>query len=154
LAQLIRTLGIEAPTQAVWSVLADFGGVARWALAVRKAGWSGELRSGVGCGRTLVGPDGVAVEEVVTRWEEGRSLTFEIPGGLARFIAFLEETWTVEAGGGGSIVTVDLRYRTRLSLIGAVLASLIVRPVLASSVRDNLAGLKRYVETGAGTHGG
>ncbi len=98
----------------------------------------------------MTGPGGITVEEVVTGWVDGRSLTFEIPRGMVWVVRTMRETWSVEAVADGAAVTVVMHYRTRLGPLGAALARLLVVPVLTRALEDNLAGLKRHVEMGRG----
>jgi hypothetical protein len=145
---MVKRVEVAAPPEATWRVIADFGAVASWAPAVVDAHCTTELSSGVGCGRSLTSSTGEVVEEVVTEWDEGHSLTFQVPGGVAQIVAFLQETWSVEAVPGGSAVVVLMEYRSRFGPAGAAATRLIVRPALAKMLAENLAGLKHRVETG------
>jgi hypothetical protein len=85
---------------------------------------------------------------VITQWDQGRSLTFDIPGGLAKVVGFLQETWSVEATPNGSRAVVVMEYQSKFGFIGTVVTRLIVQPILAKMLAENLAGLKYHLETG------
>ena len=144
--QLTRRTEIEAPPESVWAVLADFGDLC-WAPDARDTRLTSTSPSGVGCSRSVTGPTGIAVEEIVTQWDEGQSLAFEIPGGVTRVVGFLQETWSVTPAGSGTVVAVVMEYRPQLGPFGAALARMAVIPVLDKTLRNNLAGLKRHLET-------
>ncbi len=146
--KIIRRVEISALPADVWRTIADFGAVGNWAPHVTEAHCTTENGSGVGCSRSLTSSTGEVIEEVVTEWDEGRSLTFQVPGGLARVVAFFQENWFVEAAPGGSAVVVQMEYRSRFGPVGAGVTRLVVRPVLAKMLTENLAGLKHYVESG------
>jgi hypothetical protein len=48
---------------------------------------------------------------------------------------------------------VEMEYRSRFGPAGAAVTRLLVQPMLARMLADNLAGLKRYVEGGVGARG-
>ncbi len=146
MVRILRHTDIQAPPEAVWRVIADFGGVASWAPAVREAHCTTTLHSGVGCARSVTASSGHTIEEVITGWDEGRSLTFQVPGGLARVITFLEETWSVEETPTGSSAVVLMEYRSKLGPFGAAVTRILIRPVLDRMLTENLAGLKKHVE--------
>ena len=59
---------IEAPTQAVWDVLADFPNIAQWNDGVKKSYATSEETAGVGASRHLdLAPVG-SVEETIREW--------------------------------------------------------------------------------------
>ncbi len=146
--EIVKQIEIAAPPEAVWRAIADFGAVAAWAPAVKEAHWISDARSGVGCGRYVTASTGHTVRQVVTEWEDGRSLAFQIPDGMASVIAFLQERWSVRPAPGGAQVVVEMAYRSKFGPFGAAVARLMVLPVLAKMLAENLAGLKGYVESG------
>lgn len=146
--EIIKRVEINTSPETAWRVIADFGAVATWARSVREAHCTSESVSGPGCVRLLTSSTGHVIEEIITRWDEGRSLTFHVPGGLAVVVAFLQETWSVEAAPNGSRVVVIMKYRSRFGFLGAAVTRLIVRPVLTRMLIENLAGLKYHLETG------
>ena len=147
--EIVRQIDVDAPVAAVWRVLADFGAVADWAPDVLDARCTTDARSGVGCARVVTASNGTTIEEVVTAWNEGRSLTFAVPGGLARVVGSLAETWSVEDkdADAASRVIVRMQYRSSSGPAGAAVTRALVRPTLAKMLTANLAGLKRHVET-------
>ena len=146
--QITKRVEINTSPEATWRIIADFGAVATWAPAVREAHCTSGSTSGLGCIRSLTSSTGHVIEEIITQWDEGRSLTFQVPGGLAKVVAFLQETWSVEATSNGSRAVVAMEYRSKFGFVGAAVTRLIVRPVLAKMLTDNLAGLKYHLETG------
>jgi carbon monoxide dehydrogenase subunit G len=146
--QITKSVEIKAAPEATWRIIADFGAVANWAPAVREAHCTSDSTSGLGCKRSLTSSTGHIIEEVIIRWDQGRSLTFEIPGGLAKVLGSLQETWSVEATPNGSQAFVVMEYQSKFGFVGAAMARLIVQPVLAKMLTENLAGLKYHLETG------
>jgi carbon monoxide dehydrogenase subunit G len=146
MTQITKQIEVAALPQAVWAVLADFGGVANWAPLVRESHYTTRAHTGVGCRRSVTDFNGRTVEDVVSAWDEGHSMAFRVRGQLAGVVTFLEETWTVEPASRGAQVVAALEYRTKLGLGGAILTRLLVYPGLAKMLARNLAALKRYVE--------
>jgi hypothetical protein len=146
--RIVRSIRIHAPAEVVWREIADFGSVAAWAPAVEEAHCTSEVESGVGARRQLVTSTGDVVEEVITEWADGQSFTFVTPGGMARVVASLQETWSVAPDSVGSVVRVLIEYDTRSGPVGAAVDRLLIRRTLEKMLTQNLAGLKHRVETG------
>jgi hypothetical protein len=60
---------IDAPVEAVWEILADFGGVKRWSSIIESCEVEGD---GVGAVRTLGLPGGVSLRERLESLDAGR----------------------------------------------------------------------------------
>jgi carbon monoxide dehydrogenase subunit G len=146
--RLTKRISINASADKVWGVLADFGGVAKWAPTVVESHLTTEANGGVGAKRMLAVSTGESVEEVVVEWNEGRSFTFQIPAGLASVVKMLQETWTVEPALKESVVAVTMDYTMKYGIIGTALDSLMVGRALRKMLAQNLAGLKHHIETG------
>lgn len=146
--QITKRVDINASPEATWRIIANFGTVANWAPAVQEAHCPSDSTPGLGCKRSLTSSTGHVIEEVITQWDQGRSLTFEVPGGLAKIVGFLQETWSVEATPNGSRAVVVMEYRSKFGFAGMAVTRLIMQPVLAKMLAENLAGLKYHLETG------
>ncbi|MBI4791118.1 MAG: SRPBCC family protein [Chloroflexi bacterium] len=148
MSHIIKRVIISAPTDKVWQVLADFGGVEKWAPTVVKSYCPSEVTRGVGTKRVLTTTTGEVTEEIIVEWDEGRGFTFEIPDGLASVIRMLRESWSVEDSPQGTEVVVIMDYQMKPGVINAILDSVAVRRVLGKMLVQNLAGLKHHIETG------
>ena len=139
---------INASREQVWQVIADFGGVERWAPTVVKSHCATEGKGGLGAKRILTTTRGGTTEEVIIEWNEGHSFTFEIPDGLALIVKTLRETWSVKESSNGATVVVRMDYQTKDGILSSILDSLFVRRELRWILVQNLAGLKHHIETG------
>ncbi len=148
MAQIVKRIGIGAPCDQVWNVLANFGGVDIWAPTVQKCYCPTENQRGVGARRILTTSLGQVTEEIVIEWEEGHRITFEIPDGLASVIKVLRETWSVEQLPTGTRVVVNIHYQVKDGIINSLVDALVVRYALTTILIQNLRGLKRHVELG------
>jgi ribosome-associated toxin RatA of RatAB toxin-antitoxin module len=146
-SDVIMRIPISASANKVWEVLADFGGVEKWAPTVVKCRRSTEANSGLGAKRILTTSRGDDTEEVIVEWNEGKSFTFEIPDGLASIVKTLSETWSVEQSPDGASVVVRMDYQMKNGILYSILDSLVVRHELRKLLVQNLAGLKYYLET-------
>lgn len=143
--ELSECTEIRAPIGAVWSVLADFGGVAKWAPYMRDSRLIGEQRAGVGTQRGMRHTWGFRFEEVVTEWKDGCGFSFDVH--RAPFpMHNVSEVWLAEAENGFSVVVTRVRYSTRIGFAGRIFDWLLLRFVVRREMRAGLRGLKYYVE--------
>ncbi|MDE3090959.1 MAG: SRPBCC family protein [Chloroflexota bacterium] len=148
MSQVTKRIPISASADEVWQVLADFGGVERWAPTVLQSHCSTEVHRGLGAKRILTTSTGETTEEVIVEWNEGHSFTFEIPDGLVSIIKILRETWSVEHSSQGTEVAVIMDYQMKDGIVYSILDALVAKRALKKMLVQNLAGLKQHIETG------
>lgn len=136
---------IIATPAAVWTVLGDFHGVAKWARGV-KVQPLGAAKTGIGAGRCATIPGLGTVDEVIVEWEPEKRLSYSVTPvsvfgtGVAR--------WRLEpAGAGKTRVIQRFEYGMRFGVIGALLRALVVKRKMAQTQPHVLAQLKKSVES-------
>lgn len=144
-----RSIAIDAPSAAVWSALADFGGISAWNPNVKTSRLTSAGDVGVGITRECQLTPMGTVQERVTEWVAGESMTIEIyefknVPGMRQGVAKLR----VEPLGGQSVVHMHMRYSVGLGPIGAGMNAAVMKRQFGSSIAKLLAGLKVHVETG------
>ena len=144
--QVANQIVIDAPVQQVWEVLADFGGVYRWAPSVTNSYSTSENSSGPEASRhcDIAGFGGI--EEYITEWNEGHDFTY-----LATGVGPISEghsTWSVKAQGEKTLVYTEFSYGLRFGPIGALMNALILRRKVEQGLEKALEGLKHHVKTG------
>lgn len=144
-----RTRRISAPPEDVWALLADFGGIARWASVVdhasilRQPGDGEDPRIGL-TRRIQMGRR--TVLERVEHWDEPTRLSYVIEG-LPKAIRSVRNEWTLAPDGNGATTvtlttTVDCGPRPPQQLLSRIVARR-----LAATVSDQLlAGLATAME--------
>ncbi len=136
---------IIASSASAWSALADFGDVAEWAPYMRISQLVGEQQSGVGTRRAMQHALGFRFEELVTEWEEGQGLAFDVlkaPWPMHN----VRESWKVTALESSCTVTTRVEYEMKLGPLGALLDWLLVRFIVRREMRSGVQGLKLYLE--------
>lgn len=136
---------IDAPAYLVWNLLADFGGVAKWAPYMRRSRLIGSQSSGIGMRRKMRHAWGFGFEEVVTQWHEGKGLAFDVLKAPCP-MKEVKETWVLAEENGNSVVETQVRYATRFGAFGAAVDWLLVRFVVRREMRAGLGGLKKFAE--------
>jgi uncharacterized membrane protein len=146
MARLEQTIEIDAPADAVWKVLGDFGNVAHWAPSVRRSRLNGDLTQGVGAERVLRHVWGFRLVETVTAWNEAHDFSY---GAHLPFpMTTLDEKWSMNRTNEGSTaVTTRVEYGTRLGGFGKLLEGLLLNRIVRKNMSDGLAGLKRAAES-------
>lgn len=143
-----RSRRVHAPPERVWELLADFGGIARWAPVVDHASLLAAPADGagmVGVVRRIQTGRRTVLERVV-RWEEPTAIAYDIEG-LPKAIRSLRNEWTLAPGPAESTevslaTTVDCGPRPPQQLV----ARLVARRLAATVSDQLLAGLSAALE--------
>ncbi|MCH7760334.1 SRPBCC family protein [candidate division TA06 bacterium] len=143
---LSKQIRIDAPVESVWKVLADYGGVAKWAPSVNHAVLTTESKGGIDCERQCDVAGFGKVKERIVEWEEGSHYTFTVEGiGPMKFV---RSNWSVRPDGNMTIAIVTIDFKVKFGPLGALMDRLVVRLNIRKQMVLSLAGLKHYVETG------
>ena len=102
--RVTRARNVGAPPAAVWKVLSDFGGIARWAPNVDHSCLVSEQADGVGAVRRVQAGRTVVVEHVGT-WQPELMLSYTIEG-LPEIVGTPSNTWIIRPDGDGTSVSV------------------------------------------------
>lgn len=148
--RLRATVDIEPGPEAVWDVIADFGGVYRWNPTVNSSHLTSERGSGVGTTRHCdLAMAGATVEERILDWRDGSGFTVAIfDKKRMPFVTDLVGSFSVEERGGGAEAAFEFEYRTTSGPIGRLMDRFVIRTQNRKMARLILAGLKHHVETG------
>ncbi len=114
--EVVRTVPTVASTAEVWSILADFGAIARWAPNVDHSCLLSGQTEGVGMVRRIQSGRMTVVERVREWHPVGRSegvagLAYDIEG-LPPVVRSVVNRWSLEAATQGSIITLTTRIDT------------------------------------------
>lgn len=145
-----RSLVIEAEQGAVWTKLANLGGIQDFNPSVKKSYYNTDLKEGTGSGRICEFHGVGIVNEVATEWRPGEGYTLKIVP--IEKIPFFREGYarfTLEAKGSGStLVHVHFEYSVKGAFIGAMMNKLAIKAQFAKGFDGILKGLKRHLEEG------
>ena len=142
--ELTESVRIDRPTAEVWAILIDFPNVPAWendVLEVRQTS-PGVPAIGTTCvARRLFGGRATLIDCRITGWEDGRSVTMELKGGLIRHASV---TYNVQKVGAASCqVTYSIEGQMRPLLAWA---TPLIPAIGRRLVRSNLANLTRLAE--------
>ncbi len=146
---ITRSVSIDAPSDEVWATLADFGNISVFNPSVKSSQLTSDHSGGLGATRECVlAPMGV-VQERITDWEEGRSMSVEIYDrkmipGLKSGVARIE----LAPRGEQTTVSVTMDYSVGLGPVGASMNAMGMRRMFGKALAGLVAGLKHHVETG------
>jgi uncharacterized protein YndB with AHSA1/START domain len=136
---------IDAPVDAVWEVLADYGGIYRWHPDAVASQVTTEDGAGLGARRHLDLGGRNYLDEEVIEWESGQRLTVRIVATNLPFKS-ADVRFTLRPENGGTVVTVSPVYELKFGLLGKLLDRLFIHRSYEKNLRALLAGLKDYVE--------
>jgi uncharacterized protein YndB with AHSA1/START domain len=141
-----RQATIAAPPDRVWSVLADFPGISRWAPDVDHSCAMTDRHDGLGAVRR-VQTGRTTLVETVREWEPGSRLAYGITG-LPPVVRSVVTSWTLE-GVGSPAVRTEVTVRTDVDAGPRPPQRLIAKVVarkFGSAADEMLAGLTAHVE--------
>lgn len=134
---------IDASPDDVWSALAEFHGISRWAANVDHSCAMSEQTSGVGTVRR-VQTGGTTLIETAETWQPGASLSYTIAG-LPRMIRTAVTTWTLEAHDDRTDVSVHTDVDAGPRPPQRLVAALVGRR-FAAAADEMLDGLAAHVD--------
>lgn len=97
-----RTKFIDAPVEAVWAVLGDFGSISRWAPNVDHSSLMTEQCEGIGVVRRVL-TGGTALLETTERWEDRAEISYRVSG-LPSVMKSVTNTWRLGGSGDQTVV--------------------------------------------------
>ncbi|TPV92603.1 MAG: SRPBCC family protein, partial [Myxococcales bacterium FL481] len=140
---------INAPSAAVWAVLADFGGIHRFHPAVDRSPLLGEASGGLGAKRACHFYDGNSIVEEVVGWEEGKSMRINIVEGSMPLQCANAEIELDRQGPHRTEVTFTMRYEPKYGPVGRLMDKFMMRSKFGDLLEQVLAGLDQHTRTGA-----
>ena len=143
------TIYVDAPKDAVWTILADLGGIQKFHPGVRKSYYTTEQREDVGAARVCELLPMGAIEEKAVEWQEGEHYVLTIDP-LEKAPPFKQAFGRLAAQeeGAGTRVMMTLDYNLKFGPLGSLIDVLMVRPQMRKVIPNVLLGLKHYAETG------
>lgn len=142
---LRNTACIEAPTNKVWSALADLESVDAWVEPIKRARCDGDKSQGVGASRTCDLAGGISIREHWTSWNDGQSFEYTAVG--MPLIERATNRWTLHSEDDKTLVVSETEIVLKGGMFGRILEPFMRLPMKALGPRT-LASLKYWVENG------
>ena len=138
-----RAARLDAGPEAVWSVLADYGGIGSWSSDVDHSTMISGLAAGVGARRRIqVGR--LTIIERVTEWGPESTLAYDIEGlPLPKAIRAVVNRWVLVGAGDTTVVEITTTVDTGSSRLAGGLGRAIARRLARTSdhMLDDLAAV-------------
>lgn len=143
MTEVERRRTVAASPGAVWTLLADYGGIVAWASNVDHSCLLTDQESGVGAVRRIQSGR-TALVETVRSWVPDEELSYEITG-LPKVVRSVVSTWRIVPDDAGSVVTltsaIDAGPRPPQRLIAKIAGR-----KLAEAADEMLAGLATHLD--------
>lgn len=147
--KLEHRVGVQAPAESIWTVVADIEGWPRWCALYPRA--AGVIRMGaeLSLDVALAGQPVRTIKPVVADWVPNEQLLWRLSmlGGLIKSTRYFEIEQLVP---GSCIFSNGEMFE---GLLGPTIAKRLASP-LKSAFRDMGEAVKRLAEEAAGSHGG
>ncbi len=140
---------IQAPIEPVWTALADITALPRWTPGVLGCHLLTDQGTGVGAIRFIDRGKGNYLKEEVVAWEPPHLLTFRVIE-TSFPLQTSDIRFSLEAGDGGTAVTMDITYRMKFGILGRLMDLVFVRRAYRKGMPVMLGGLQQYVEASGG----
>jgi len=138
---------VDASPEEVWELLADFGGVEDYLLAITASDWIGGTEMGDGAARycdiSFQGRN-VHVKERIFDYVEGSEFTYDVYDWTNFPLDRMHNTFGVMVDDAGQTVVYNvIDYKLKPRMLSGVM-----RGTMSRSARGSLLGIKHYLETG------
>lgn len=144
-----REIEISKSKEEVWNAIAKIGDICHGSPGVLKSHVTSEQKEGVGATRHCdFAAMGASVEERITAWDDGKSLSIEIyefnklPGMKTAYADFM-----VREESGKTILRADFHYSMKNTFFN-MMNTLMMKKMNIKNWNSVLAGHKKYIETG------
>ena len=145
--QIAASTFINTSAEKVWAVLKFPGRVKEFHPLIKDSYMISDQENGLGARRhcDLV-PMG-ELEEVISEWNEGESITLEVIGGkMLPPYKFMRGHFQLAPDGAGTRVTFTFSYELKYGKLGRLMDILLIRPQFKKAPPKYVTGLKSYVE--------
>ena len=139
---------INAPLPQVWNVIKDFGGVHKFHPKVESSPLLSDNNEGLGAARVCHFYDGTSVKEEVKAYRDGEMLRVELSEFSLPLNRAFAEISVRERGPNKTEVTFAMDYDVKFGPLGAVMNSMMLRPMMTKMFAQILEGLDHHVITG------
>lgn len=140
---------IDAPSQKVWEVLADFGNIADSSPGVVKSYLTSKRKTGVGTSRHCdLKKMGAQVEERIISWKDGASMKIDIYE--RKHLPMITDTiaeFSIKSEGKVTILRGTFEYGMS-GILGTIMNALMMKRMNRKLWTTVLAGFKYHTETG------
>ena len=140
------TIEIDAPVHHVWKKLAKLDDVQYWAASVESARYATDQTEGVGAQRVCQVKGLGTLEETITDWADGQTLTYAVKG-MPRIVKHVQNTWRLEEiTPERTRVFSQIPLQTRYGAAGALFARVMMKPQLSGFMETALEDFRSFVE--------
>ena len=140
------SLELNATPEEVWAVLSEFSTVSAWAPQVKESHAIGKGENCVGAGRHCVLDGFGAIDEIITRWEEGTGFVYSVTP-LGPLHQASSSWWLTPKANNKCLLQVVFSYDIRYGLFGQMMHKLIMRKKLEGSLPETLDAVKNQVQS-------
>ena len=145
MVELVERTRIERSAVEVWSVLADFGGIAAWAPNVDHSSLTTQVAEGVGATRRVQVGRNVLLERIVD-WQSEERLTYVIEG-FPPIVSEVSNSWHLVSSGDATTVELVTRIKPGPRPPHQLAARVIGRAMTKAS-KQMLVGLAAHLSEG------
>lgn len=145
---LTITQEINVPATRVWQALDDFGNIANFHPYVKESSIINGIETGMGARRVCHFYDGNSIKETIVRYEpeKGYSVTMEefslpLKQGLIHLDVF-------PVNEHRSRVSVRMEFEPKFGLLGWLMATVMIKPMLKSRLKEVFPALETHIITG------
>lgn len=141
---------VDRPIAACWERLQDLSLAHNYVPGLTRTEIVSGSRSGVGAHRRVYS-GGKYLEETVTKWREGRGFVIRLHRGGQPMAPFRSAEFEYDLASGGpeqTLVRLSMRIAMPWGGVGALLARLLILPVVRRQLGQVAAGMKHFYETG------
>jgi uncharacterized protein YndB with AHSA1/START domain len=147
MATIHNEILINATADKIWRVLATPELLDKYDPTVLRSSLISEARTDIGAKRRVEMRDGKNwFEEVITEYEPGKALTFELTA-CSFPVHNLKHSYSFEPHEGQTRVRQVMEYSVKFGLLGRLMDVLMIRKQSDAGIKQFFGGLKSYLES-------
>jgi len=143
-----KTLQFNVPAHKVWQVIADFGGIEKFAPTIESSAIINSKYSGLGAKRRCVFYDGSSVVEEIVDLQQGQSITMVLSEYSMPLKSAVATMKVLPVNDNTSELTITMNFVVKAGPLGWLMGVVLMRPLMKGVFKKVLSGLAYHSATG------
>ncbi|SON52585.1 SRPBCC family protein [Vibrio tapetis] len=143
-----KTITVNLPADKIWQVLDDFSSVERFAATIQSSPIIGDITSGLGTKRKCTFHDGSSLVEEIIEYRQNEKIALRLSDYTLPLKSMQAEIKVTAIDDKQSELFMSTEFEVKAGPLGWLLGQFLMRPMMKSVFKNQLAGLAYHCATG------